>query len=195
MGEENGKMGFAGLASLASKMDNQTDVTPDLPSTRDQNETKHHPLTMSPPSEDSGSLAWRWFLIIATCVTIAILIYDGGRRGRPHRPTFVAPIAKPATIPQKPQVKPNIPTSQVPSKTSLTPRPIDKAEPTSSEIREAQKLLADLGHDPGPIDGKFGRRTASAVKRFQQKSGKTIDGRLDSELLSALRAAQDRNKR
>ncbi|MBO71912.1 MAG: hypothetical protein CL508_06340 [Actinobacteria bacterium] len=38
-------------------------------------------------------------------------------------------------------------------------------------VRAVQQRLSDLGHEPGGIDGIFGRNTARAVKEFQRKFG------------------------
>jgi len=55
---------------------------------------------------------------------------------------------------------------------------------------DAQKLLTELGYDPGPIDGQYGHRTADAVKAFQQAAGLTQDGWIDENLLGSLRQAK-----
>ena len=65
-------------------------------------------------------------------------------------------------------------------------------KPSAQYTREAQQLLTDLGYDPGPIDGDYGRRTAAAVKAFQRDSGITQDGWIDQDLLSVLRRAASR---
>ena len=67
-------------------------------------------------------------------------------------------------------------------------------KPSAQYTREAQQLLTDLGYDPGPIDGDYGRRTAAAVKAFQRDSGITQDGWIDQDLLSALRRAKAAHK-
>jgi peptidoglycan hydrolase-like protein with peptidoglycan-binding domain len=54
-------------------------------------------------------------------------------------------------------------------------------------IREAQHLLTELGYDPGPVDGLYGRRTAEAVKSFQKDADHIQDGRIDENLLLKLR--------
>lgn len=41
---------------------------------------------------------------------------------------------------------------------------------------EIQRRLAALGHDPGPQDGKKGKRTTSAIKAFQVANGLAADG-------------------
>ena len=63
-------------------------------------------------------------------------------------------------------------------------------KPNAKYTREAQQLLTDLGYDPGPVDGAYGRRTAEAVKAFQRKAGVAQDGRIDENLLNMLRKAK-----
>ena len=43
-------------------------------------------------------------------------------------------------------------------------------------IREAQKILKDLGYDPGNVDGILGPGTMSAIETFQEQQQITIDG-------------------
>ncbi|WMW64529.1 peptidoglycan-binding protein [Nitratidesulfovibrio liaohensis] len=66
----------------------------------------------------------------------------------------------------------------------------DLKKPSAKHTREAQQLLTDLGYDPGPVDGGYGRRTADAVKAFQRDVGITQDGWIDEDLLSTLRRAK-----
>jgi len=47
---------------------------------------------------------------------------------------------------------------------------------TTTTISEIQRALKNAGHDPGPIDGIYGRLTSSAVKSFQQKNGMAVGG-------------------
>jgi|JTFP01.1.fsa_nt_gb hypothetical protein len=77
--------------------------------------------------------------------------------------------------PSYPSVSPGVSTSTAPKK------------PNAQHTREAQQLLTDLGYDPGPVDGDYGRRTADAVKAFQRDAGITQDGWIDQDLLSVLR--------
>lgn len=53
-------------------------------------------------------------------------------------------------------------------------------------IARAQALLAKLGFDPGPADGKMGTKTRDAVKAFQRRAGIKIDGEIDADLIAAL---------
>ena len=41
---------------------------------------------------------------------------------------------------------------------------------------EVQKALKRAGYDPGPIDGRFGKKTKKAIKAFQRKNGLYADG-------------------
>ena len=59
--------------------------------------------------------------------------------------------------------------------------------PSAKQTREAQELLKLLGYDPGPIDGQYGRRTAEAVKAFQNDNGLPQDGFISEDLLKSLR--------
>jgi peptidoglycan hydrolase-like protein with peptidoglycan-binding domain len=45
--------------------------------------------------------------------------------------------------------------------------------PSPAEIRAVQLALKERGYDPGPVDGDFGRRTAKAMRSFEQASGLT----------------------
>ena len=48
-----------------------------------------------------------------------------------------------------------------------------------SKVKTLQVRLEIQGYDPGPIDGIFGARTATAVKSFQEYKGLTADGVVD----------------
>ncbi len=48
-----------------------------------------------------------------------------------------------------------------------------------SKVKTLQVRLEIQGYDPGPIDGIFGARTATAVKSFQQYKGLTANGVVD----------------
>jgi peptidoglycan hydrolase-like protein with peptidoglycan-binding domain len=46
-------------------------------------------------------------------------------------------------------------------------------------IFQIQKKLKALGYDPGSPDGVFGRKTKSAIKRFQRDNGLPVTGQID----------------
>jgi len=56
------------------------------------------------------------------------------------------------------------------------------AEPTltlgsqGTAVRDLQEALAQLGFDPGPVDGAFGAKTEAAVTAFQAAQGIAADG-------------------
>jgi len=56
-------------------------------------------------------------------------------------------------------------------------------------VRDAQRLLHEAGHDPGPIDGWKGRETRAAIRDFQEAKGLETTGRVSPSLISALYAA------
>ena len=73
--------------------------------------------------------------------------------------------------------------------TVSTPTTKAPVKPSALHTREAQRLLKDLGYDPGPIDGDYGRRTADAVRAFQKANGQVVDGWVSESLLKKLRNA------
>lgn len=52
---------------------------------------------------------------------------------------------------------------------------------------ELQRALLRAGFDPGPIDGRLGKKTRTAVKAFQRKNGLTADGVVGEKTWSALK--------
>lgn len=59
--------------------------------------------------------------------------------------------------------------------------------PGRVERREAQELLASLGHDPGAADGIVGPNTVRALREWQRRAGLVADGYLSAEMLEALK--------
>ena len=55
-------------------------------------------------------------------------------------------------------------------------------------IRAVQTALKAANCDPGPIDGKGGRRTDEAIKKFQAEKGIKPDGRIGAKTLIKLAA-------
>src|SRR5918994_2237328 len=54
--------------------------------------------------------------------------------------------------------------------------PVLKKGSNDPAVRDLQEALKALGYDPGPIDGVFGEKTESAVKKFQQAREIAADG-------------------
>jgi peptidoglycan hydrolase-like protein with peptidoglycan-binding domain len=57
---------------------------------------------------------------------------------------------------------------------------------TSSTLMEAQKKLNQEGFDAGRVDGRWGPKTAEAVRSFQAKNNLPATARLDEQTLADL---------
>lgn len=57
------------------------------------------------------------------------------------------------------------------------------------EVAWTQRALAQLGFDPGPVDGQMGPRTEAAIRAFAAQSGLNASGTVNDELMGALAAA------
>lgn len=55
-----------------------------------------------------------------------------------------------------------------------------------ADVETAQKLLSELGYRPGDPDGLMGEKTRSAIRAFENDSGRTITGIVTQDLISAL---------
>ena len=55
-----------------------------------------------------------------------------------------------------------------------------------SEVRIIQEKLKRWGYYTGGVDGIYGSLTVSAVKKFQQKNGLTVDGIAGTKTLAAM---------
>jgi len=53
-------------------------------------------------------------------------------------------------------------------------------------IKLIQEILTVLELDPGPIDGNFGTKTKTAVKKFQENQGLKVDGKVGYKTLTKL---------
>ncbi len=61
-----------------------------------------------------------------------------------------------------------------------------EAVPSRDTVRDIQRMLAQLGYEPGPADGMMGSRTRSAIRSYQQRAGLTVDGKPSEALRSRL---------
>lgn len=55
-------------------------------------------------------------------------------------------------------------------------------------VSQVQQALASKGYDPGPVDGKMGKRTKNAIKDFQRNSNLKADGIVGQKTWSRLSA-------
>ena len=68
----------------------------------------------------------------------------------------------------------------------LAPPPKRKPALRYEELRELQSALQRLGYDPGPIDGLYGPKTATAIRAYQTATGLPVNGRITHALLVRL---------
>src|SRR5690606_28287067 len=61
-------------------------------------------------------------------------------------------------------------------------------------MKDLQAMLAELGHDPGAIDGYMGPETGRAIAAFQESLGLRPTGMLSEDLRRQLLAALDRRQ-
>jgi peptidoglycan hydrolase-like protein with peptidoglycan-binding domain len=66
-------------------------------------------------------------------------------------------------------------------------------KPTRETVLTAQKLLAGLGYEPGPLDGLDGPKTRGAVRRYQADAGLPSNGRVTKALVEMLSEADRDN--
>lgn len=79
--------------------------------------------------------------------------------------------------------------SSTSSKSTTTKTSTSSVKKTSStstsdkaaEIKKAQEKLNELGYDCGTPDGKIGKKTTAAIKKFQEDKGLTVNGILGTK--------------
>ncbi|HXV19004.1 MAG TPA: peptidoglycan-binding domain-containing protein [Candidatus Omnitrophota bacterium] len=55
-------------------------------------------------------------------------------------------------------------------------------------VKQVQRALLNKGYDPGPVDGKMGKKTKSAIKQFQRSNNLKADGIIGQRTWSRLSA-------
>jgi len=59
--------------------------------------------------------------------------------------------------------------------------------PRPARVMAMQQALTDRGYDPGTIDGIMGRKTAAALRRYQELENLGVTGRIDAETPARLK--------
>lgn len=97
----------------------------------------------------------------------------------------------PAYYPPPPVYRPVYPPPPIYAPPVYAPQPYYPPPPPrpSASLMEMQRLLAQLGYDPGPVDGLAGPRLADAVQAFQRDHEQSPNGRLSGETMGAIREA------
>lgn len=57
---------------------------------------------------------------------------------------------------------------------------------TGSDVKAVQSRLKQWGYYSGPVDGIYGSATEAAVRKFQQRNGLTVDGKVGSQTAKAI---------
>ena len=65
-------------------------------------------------------------------------------------------------------------------------RPARYVAYSAPTLYRAQVRLAELGYDPGPLDGAFGPMTSRAIRNYQLENGLPVTGRLDNRTRASL---------
>lgn len=90
--------------------------------------------------------------------------------------TQAAPAIQPAPAEALPVVNPWSARSERPAEQPRRPM----------TTRDVQKALRNVGANPGPIDGKMGRRTRAALRAYQRRNGLAVSGRADRQTRHSL---------
>jgi hypothetical protein len=78
---------------------------------------------------------------------------------------------------------------ELPEPDADTVEAVEKAMVPLDPWKQRQQWLKDAGYDPGPIDGKPGRKTNKAVEAFQKGAGLKVDGEWGPKTEKAIKAA------
>ena len=62
----------------------------------------------------------------------------------------------------------------------------DAANPSRATVQEAQQQLKSQGLYDGPVDGKLGAATRTAIRKFQQQNGLSETAQLDATTIQHL---------
>lgn len=70
---------------------------------------------------------------------------------------------------------------------SSSPRRSSAIRVSGVSVKDVQRALARAGFDPGPVDGRMGKKTKSAIKQFQRRHNLKADGVVGERTWSKLR--------
>jgi peptidoglycan hydrolase-like protein with peptidoglycan-binding domain len=76
---------------------------------------------------------------------------------------------------------------------SSAPRAKPAPAADDATVKEVQRILADLGYAPGPVDGTMGDETQRAVSAFQRDRKIAQNGRITPELLREIKRVTGRD--
>lgn len=76
--------------------------------------------------------------------------------------------------------------SSSPTSDTTTKSGSSKIKITKSIIKEVQHKLNELGYDCGKVDGKAGKKTKNALKKYQEDYDLKVDGIIGREVINSL---------
>lgn len=56
-----------------------------------------------------------------------------------------------------------------------------------STVKKVQRKLNKLGYKCGKADGRYGKKTKSAIRKFQRRKGMSVTGKINKKLIKKLR--------
>ena len=131
--------------------------------------------------------------VVAMALAVTTMLTGSSTAGAdtPPAPVVTAPSTTSPTTTVAPSTTvapPTSTTTTAPPATSTTavPRQPEPETAGDADVAALQRRLADLGYDPGPADGVFGARTASAVMAFQKVEGLDRTGEAGPDVVAAL---------
>jgi peptidoglycan hydrolase-like protein with peptidoglycan-binding domain len=167
-------------------------------------------ITTSPESlkgEDMDNTLRQWGLVII--VTLILLMGCGATHEATKQPSSQKETeeAKPTVNHQasnektiaNPAGTPSI--TRQPAEPEKNRRPITPAQAKtessspSMTTEQIQQRLSELGYQPGPADGKIGKNTIKALKKFQQDNNLPVTGKADNETVNKLRQKTAKDNR
>jgi peptidoglycan hydrolase-like protein with peptidoglycan-binding domain len=123
--------------------------------------------------------------VVAVLATVAIVVNGVLLQAGPHpAPMFKDAIAA-ITAASKPAPKDTATTLPRPRPSETTAKV--EARPTPEIIADIQRELMRRGYYEGVVDGRYGRRTAAAVRDFEQASGLKPSTEPNEALLAAIK--------
>lgn len=140
--------------------------------------------TVLPPTVASPNRSPLWIIGIgvAVCVVGAV-VFALLPQFREHQGQ--APLPEKEVVAATQQAEPpSPPSAETTSGTEASGK--QAAALPAAEIAKVQRLLQDLGYNPGPADGRPGAKTRAAIEQFQRAASLPIDGKLTQALHARL---------
>jgi peptidoglycan hydrolase-like protein with peptidoglycan-binding domain len=123
--------------------------------------------------------------VVAVLATVAIVVNGVLLQAGPHPAPMFKDANAAITAASKPAPKDTATTLPRPRPSETTAKV--EARPTPEIIADIQRELMRRGYYEGVVDGRYGRRTAAAVRDFEQASGLKASTEPNEALLAAIK--------